>query len=43
MGFTISGIIEFLILISNSLAIVNEKRVLKKYGWEKPNMEQLAD
>ncbi|MES1907443.1 MAG: hypothetical protein MHM6MM_000558 [Cercozoa sp. M6MM] len=34
MGFSIFGLIKVLVLLANALAILHEKRFLKKYGMD---------
>lgn len=37
--FGLGGIMETILLMMNGLAILNEKRVLEKYGWHKPTYD----
>jgi len=36
MGFSLGYLFEAAILVINAFSILNEKRFLKKYGWDIP-------
>ncbi|KAL4474946.1 hypothetical protein ABPG74_001642 [Tetrahymena malaccensis] len=40
MGFTLGSIFEFVVLIMNAFAILDEKRFLRKIGWDKIDNSQ---